>query len=244
MKIASCGEFKASSECRHSAHRLHKFLKQLKEVKLNYKLLSTLIIPALFAGFLIAGCSKDDDDNNNDQNNQSGVLVSLEMGNWWLAAYEYNIPGFTYQDTFECRVEEQVNISGDMYYLISNFGYCRNGADGLYVFGELGDPISLWYKYPASAGDEYIALGDVENEDYLVQVLSTNTVVTTPAGTFSCYRYKITGVEGSIHEDYLSYVYGSPNVGFIKRYTESDISTEESELIDYSIGGTISAIAN
>ncbi len=65
----------------------------------------------------------------------------------------------------------------------------------------------LRYKYPATAGDQYAVPGVFHSADtawvqdsmQICTVLSTDTVITVPAGTFHCYHYRFQWTYHSTH---------------------------------------------
>ena len=105
--------------------------------------------------------------------------------------------------------------------------FSRNDSVGQWEALAFGSQANLLAKYPADALDSFpIYLGALDN---VVQVVaaSIDTVLTVPAGEFSCYnyRYAFTGTWGD--EDYRVSYYFSPGVGKIKSEFYGKTSAED-----------------
>ena len=145
-----------------------------------------------------------------------GVIMPLAVGNKWIAEYlEYNDGGVSRRRLDTTSVERDTVIDGELRYMISVATGYVNRDDGLYMWGldrQLGSPV-LFFKYPASVGDEIRPSSHAGDSVWLViRVRSVNESVTVPAGTFSCYHYVFaTNTGQEISRSYLA-----PNVGFVK----------------------------
>lgn len=184
---------------------------------------------------MISGCS----DESTSPSENSGEIWPLKVGNQWI--YKNHIidsigaPERVVLDT--TTVIEMKVINNESWYKFYQDGivqfktYFRNRPDGLWAIN--GDESALIYKYPAKVGDVIF-----ENEDEKLEVISVNTSITTPAGTFICYAYKETDyreIDGKIETtEKINYL--SPDIGPIAgTVTSANIIKLRSELISYTL---------
>jgi len=125
-------------------------------------------------------------DNPVDINTPStSVLLPLDVGNsWTFRRTEYNTNGsVNYIDTITQNIVKDSSLYGFKWSFESyeQFLY-QNDKQGLWIF--YTEP-RLYYRYPSSPNVHF-----VQNYD-TVTVVSTDTLITTPAGSFHCYHYKI-----------------------------------------------------
>jgi hypothetical protein len=98
---------------------------------------------------------------------------------------------------------------------------------------------TLMAKYPAAVGDTFSRIYPfpLQNGSVSVEVISTGTNVSVPAGTFSCHVYRATlATDGRLTFD----SYYSPGVGLVKTnfygLTPADSSvTREARLTGYNV---------
>ncbi|MBI2571130.1 MAG: hypothetical protein HYV63_29340 [Candidatus Schekmanbacteria bacterium] len=104
--------------------------------------------------------------------------------------------------------------------LSSDDGLLRNESDGTYSYGSVGDPWStgeLWLKYPTSPGESWNFAGTE------VSVVSVDTSVDVPAGTFTCVVYQT----GNL------LLYFAPGVGMVRTYEPG--GAINTRLLSYSV---------
>lgn len=126
-----------------------------------------------------------------------------------------------------------------------------SGLETNYYLFEGNKEFELLYKYPAQLGDIYPK--PINDSIPYFEVLATNKIITTPAGTFPCYAYRYTNkrynmdIKGdTIGYDIIEYLdYCTVGVGMVKsvksyrdynisrKLISEDITTEE--LIDYNV---------
>lgn len=143
------------------------------------------LISVLLAVLVIFGFSQCSDDPSNPSSNS--VLMPLVKGNWWTYSQtKYDSLGNVEKQDYETvKIEFDTLISGVSYYLFGE-SLVRNTDNGFSVYEVEDDDIylSLLFKYPASVGEQWA----IDNDT--MQLVSNNFSVTTPKGTFSCYKYK------------------------------------------------------
>ena len=192
------------------------------EVLFVPKVLTTLALIIL----LNCCCSKDEPTSSPEP--EKSALIPLEIGNVWqyvdtlfgepprISAITESVDvvqelnGQTWYRTQQKAVSDGVTYS---------FEYLTcNRADGYYWL-----PLSnadtvprLVWKYPAEIGDTFNLQGSARTI-----VKSTNAVITSPAGTFSCYLYAWEYAPGMLRSDST---WIAPCVGIVK-YVSVDSTT-------------------
>jgi hypothetical protein len=149
-------------------------------------------------------------------------IVPLAVGNRWIYQYSYMDDAGTvlesYTDT--TTIPSDTNTSSGRWFLARwliepTFGANRStGFTLLDGYREVrpGAQPALLYRYPSNKGDHYQHSFLPSDPPFTITVIDTATAVTTPAGTFICYKYLLgTLVRGS--EQYVGYHYLSPGVG-------------------------------
>ena len=125
-------------------------------------------------------------DNPVDVNTPStSVLLPLDVGNsWTFRRTVYNTDGsINYSDTITQKIVKDSSLYGFQWSFESYEQILyQNDEQGLWIF--YTEP-RLYYRYPSFRNVNF-----VQNFD-TVTVISTDTLVTTPAGTFHCYHYRI-----------------------------------------------------
>jgi hypothetical protein len=155
----------------------------------------------LFLGLLVllSSCKKDSAPTEPQSN--AGEILPLKVGNQWIGRVtDLDSPGHpSHLDTMV--VAKDTVIQNEKWFFLTGWSlYVANRTDGLWAL----DNSQTWllWKFPAVEGESYRRLFDT------VTVVSTNAIVSVPAGTYRCYQYH---VEGSDYNEYLS-----PDVGPIK----------------------------
>jgi hypothetical protein len=112
-----------------------------------------------------------------------------------------------------------------------------NRADGLWNRDYIEEP-NLAVKFPAQVGDIFYSGEPDDPQDTMYHrrtyVLSTDTIITTPAGTFSCYAY---GYYYNNSQTLAQQIFYSPTVGYIKEEIYSGVNLDHYgvELISYTL---------
>lgn len=142
------------------------------------------------------------------------VIVPLAIGNQWLShVTQYNSSGGII-DEFEAStiVTGDTVINDSTWYLVDDNaaglgGILTNMDDGAWTYFPDSTPAAaLVLRYPASAGQSYPYYSVTVNID------ATNASVTVPAGTFSCYYYRLSApIIGTVGK-----IWAAPNIGVIK----------------------------
>jgi hypothetical protein len=144
------------------------------------------------------------------------VILPLTIGNQWITnVIEYNENGQVVDEYTGTGivVGDTVINSWNWYFLESDTGMTTdtsswtNKTDGAWARTDsTGEPETLMLKYPAIAGESYPVY------DVTVTVESIDASVTVPAGTFTCYYYRMhIPIFGTIGR-----VWAAPNIGLIR----------------------------
>ena len=134
----------------------------------------------------------------------TSVLLPLDEGNSWIfLRTEYDTSGSVIKtDTITQRIVKDSSLYGFNWSYESNErNLYRNDEQGLWLF--YGQP-RLYYRYPSFPNVEFIQNFDT------VTVISTDTLITTSAGTFHCYHYRINFNNFPINQ------FIGPDLGFVK----------------------------
>ena len=186
------------------------------------------ILILLLSLFIFFSCKKENSDPVTS-GGTSQTIIPLAQSNFW-----------NYQSVMIPQLDTNYYsnwISGDTtigteYWLkvftgdSTNYVFERNKADGLHQILEPTGLDELIFKFPAAVGDHYTTTTIPDTVD----VLNIDTLISVPAGQFSCYEYKI--------KEFGNYflVYVSPGTGFIKAYAYVNGSlTTVNELINYHL---------
>lgn len=138
------------------------------------------------------------------------AILPLRTDNYWTAQNTvYDVQGNEYASSETTRwIVRYTIISGERWYIDQSDDLYINQADGLHQRTDAGSSY-LFLKYPATVGQSYPA-NPVTNETIIVK--ATDTSITVPAGTYSCYMYE-RRTAGST--TLVNYFY-SPNIGPIR----------------------------
>jgi len=173
----------------------------------------------------------------------SDKLAPLAVGNYWefQRVWFDTLGKESHIDTVRITVNDQIDISGTTVYSWSWDFYSShsilltNMSDGVYVFGYVQDGVqtlydapSLWLKYPGKVGEEFYAKSD----DVTYKIASISSIISVPAGEFTCYEYRGTAPE--FGGDVVTYF--SPQIGYIaQKVSLGGTPQYEFRLVDYKI---------
>ncbi|NNG26989.1 MAG: hypothetical protein HKM87_05650 [Ignavibacteriaceae bacterium] len=155
----------------------------------------------------------------------SDGLIPLKVGNSWT--YQSTIydldSNITFQGTYLQEVFASVVSENLTWYYIdrepeaNQYPRYTNKEDGYYEKEYETDKVELKFKYPCSEGDSYLY------GDHYINVLSTDTIITTTRGDFKCILYRLQfldpgfpGLRYHIAEWFIS-----PEIGIIRYYSYS-----------------------
>lgn len=185
------------------------------------------LITLVFLAVLMISCSDDcptESKTNTD-------LMPLAIGNAW--AYKITLNTGT---TFEINDVPKDTTINNIKWFVYNLNekpavIFSNQSGGLWTY--LYNPTTkvvepeLYYKYPASQGENYFV-----NDSIKVTITSISTPVTVYAGTFNCYLYHSNYNNGEAEYD----EYMCPGVGAVKiiEYKNSAV-VKTTELEFYTI---------
>ena len=175
------------------------------------------------AVMLVAGCSDDNGTNGGDP--IPNVIVPLALGYTWAGTQiEYDFTGAEVVDFYQTFfVNQDTTIAGERWFAIAGAKILlANRDDGLWIRYGFQDTLDLqepamYAKYPTTVGQSWqsgISLSAT------VTVVSVDTSVTVPKGTYSCYLYEWVRDSGTRIDRYFM----APKAGWIKtefhRFTE------------------------
>jgi len=183
--------------------------------------------------FVLMGCKKEDTSPAASAMTplSSIQIVPHKIGNRW----NLRSVNFTSHDTnyFANSIIKDTLIGLELWF-IEEFGNAgssvptKNKNDGLYFYHNTINSGELAYKYPAQVNDGYYS--SYYNDSIIV--LSINSTVTVPAGTFNCYQYFTYRLWGT----YAGYIYVSPEIGFVKSESYiNNVLSSNVELISYHL---------
>ncbi|MES2766500.1 MAG: hypothetical protein V4642_11555 [Bacteroidota bacterium] len=183
---------------------------------------------------ILSGCS----DNSSNPAESTGEIWPLKVGNQWIfKIHVIDSIGAAERTVLDTStVIGSKTINNEIWYDIYQDGivqlkiYFKNRPDGLWAIHK--DESALVYKFPAKVGDIML-----ENDEKL-EVISTDTSITTPAGIFICYAYReINNFEFDGKSETTEKIsYFAPNIGQIKSEVKSLRGHQSrSELISYTL---------
>ena len=163
-----------------------------------------------FATSSFIGCSGD---NPVESNNSIPAIIPLAIGNSWsFSTTMYDTLG-----SIQAQLEITQTVTGDTtlfgkrlfkYYSLwaanTDSGIISYSGYSISSFSPTDTVASyvLLYKYPARPGDNF-RTG--------MSVVSIDTLITVPAGSFNCIKY-----QSSIYSPLDGYIYIAPGIGIIK----------------------------
>ena len=136
------------------------------------------------------------------------VIIPLAVGNQWVthtASWDSSgRPNVTLVDT--ARIVRDTTVQFERWFVDKTGSCVTNRPTGYWVLSN--SVPDLFLKYPVSLNDSYVYGNDS------VQVVSMDTSITVPAGTFNCVGYKmIYSIQGIAYQMLLA----SLNKGMIRR---------------------------
>lgn len=193
----------------------------------RYALIVSFVLTLLVGSFL--SCS--DPVSSPPESEPASSIRPLTIGNQWFGTRErYGQAGMieTYHST--ATVVGDTTVSDTLWFEIfhetddtSQFAftwssYLRDDSVGQWEAMSFAHPATLLAKYPANALDSFpLYVGAFDTIVPLV-VTSIDTILTVPAGEFSCYNYSYTILANWDDTITVSYWF-SPGVGMIKTET-------------------------
>ncbi len=158
-----------------------------------------VLIAVLFTG-LIFSCNKDsNNDNNNNSNNNNTSTDNypwMKTGNEWRYNSLSSLLTDTITDAAIKLIVRQLSSNSFVYRVYNDYGSNDSGVyvvsnDTLYIqsynYGVLSAKQKLFY-IGMHVGDTWVTTN--QSTTCTQTVLSVNDVVTTPLGTFTCYRVR------------------------------------------------------
>ena len=168
-----------------------------------------------FVVFILTSCKKD---NPVDSSPSVKQIWPLNPGNTWsFSTIEYDTTGaVTHSGAGALVVTTDTIVDGETWYHISGVGwggsmFYTNRSDGFFAMLNSGTGLTkgLLFKYPVNAGDSW------NFGDQYIFLQSTDTSITVPAGTYHCYKYRLS------MDDY----YFCPGVGIIAQDSYSSTNS-------------------
>jgi len=169
-----------------------------------------------------------------DSGSSGEQLMPSAVGNNW-SYVELPAPGFTgdtsaytlsmTKDTMMTLIINSVNDIGHWFRVTGQSGmpptYYANRSTGFWLTFFYNDGtnniviILLMAKYPASIGDRYSRPypAPLQNASQEVEVISTDSAMTVPAGSFACHVYRVTSTSDGRR---LYDAFYAPGVGLVK----------------------------
>ncbi len=186
---------------------------------------STILLPLLL--LLIAGCSTSP-----TAQNAGSVIVPLAVGNEWIGrTTRYNFSGGINTSLPEpwMVITSMQTINGEEWFFNENGASYINRPDGCWTHLMATDSFRL-ARYPGQVGDTSSLLAFIETFengmlgdtfDILSSIAATDTSVTVPAGTYSCYHYqsKAYAYRPGVAMRIFSDEFYAPNVGPVRSVT-------------------------
>jgi hypothetical protein len=149
----------------------------------------------LLTAILIAGCF------DSPTSSTSSVIMPLKVGNQWIGRVTSDSSGTSIVSYDTLTIVQEVVINNETWYKANTGDFYINRANGLLSTpnpNQSGDCACNVIQYPASRGDTILAPevlvlvpGNPEPVTQKVgrEVLATDSTITVPAGSFSCYHY-------------------------------------------------------
>lgn len=155
-------------------------------------------------------------------------IMALNVGNRWIwRATLYDTLGRAFSPYLDSLKIDSVQVTNSERWYFPGRPYEKlafaNLAGGCYYrafSSAVPTPSFLFYKYPATLNETYKAPQGLVSGSHvwivdtlkIMTVLSTDTTITVPAGTFRCYLYRYAWVNGIFYsEEFLS-----PGVGWVR----------------------------
>jgi hypothetical protein len=181
---------------------------------------------------LLASCSEQSNPTGSGTSS-SNQIMPLAVGNSWTTRVTfYDTTGAVANlDSSTIKIVRDTTIQNEKWFADSSGILYTNRSDGLWM--KWASSTVLVAKYPASLGDTFTT--GVFN-DMTATVLSMDTSITVPKGTFRCYRYR--AIKGAFDTNYSNYSednsYFSLGIGLIK--WEDYLKTRAGTRYRYAVG--------
>jgi len=207
-------------------------------LKVNHFLLLILLL-----SILILSCSES-----TEPDSSTFSFIPLTIGNKWeYKVTDFDSTGNVINQIYGTRtIFEDTVVKGITWYAYTGDfrgNWNTNKSDGYWVFveGDSGQSINdtswIEYKFPTQVGEVY------GNPDYPTEVVSTNEIISVPAGSFRTIHYRIQ-LDDIIFYNFLGVSFDSyvcPGLGIIKtmqigkRYDGTKFVVYQNELASYDI---------
>ena len=196
---------------------------------------SVLLKVVLMFVVVLSGCT-DTDDNDIAGPQQSDVLVPLNTTNYWIYERMIFADEVLQSQSLDTARIKTFTWNGETWHEYWRHCHCRNSDEGLVkLFRDDNHPdgvVELFFKYPASAGDEI----QIEFDGSTVSLRATNMSRAVPSGLFQgCYFYRVDAPRENAVWDYLI----KPGMGTIRlegRFEDEGVQyTDVRELKEYHI---------
>ena len=180
--------------------------------------MNRLIIAVVAAGLILIAACDTTGIPSDDFAGES--LIPLEIGNQWIwrTTEQSFVDGWqdsTYVDT--TRVVADVLLDDERWYQLRTNGeeaLATNRPSGYWKSGPGGIGAHLVYQYPAEVGDTFPAIS--AHDSSYVRVMSLDTTITVPAGTFQAVHYaQITAITSGL--SFACNFFVAPQVGLVKK---------------------------
>lgn len=156
----------------------------------------------------VSSCNKEEQKSPNSAQINTLEIMPLKVGNEWV----YKVTDYEVSGQIEDQKEEIWTVVKDtvisnekVFYTNEGFSYL-NRNDGLYTYDSTDSTYTKFVKYPGIVGESFTTFSGERST-----IISTNKMVTGPAGTFNCYQYS-TIISSLLTE----VIYFSPGSGLIK----------------------------
>lgn len=177
------------------------------------------VLAFLGALLLASGCGRD----------TANDLLPLAVGHEWVTFTLDAVTDSTaVPDTGRMVITADTNIAGETWYVavLTRLGMpdtvvlrLVNRPDGLWSWMQSDKGITLptlWAKYPATR-DEIYQWTPIPELTMPVQVMAVDSLITVPAGQFSCVAYKFVDTKNSPADSSVSIYFFAKGVGVIRK---------------------------
>jgi hypothetical protein len=169
-------------------------------------------------------CCQTEDVSLTPQSPTPAVIFPLAVGNYWVRErIVYDTSGVVSGSQIDTvKVLGDSLLQGERWFIVSRDGgryLVTNRSTGLWIMGA-GSP-SMQYEYPGEPGDTFVFTVNTSP----VRVVHTDSSITVPAGTFSCYVYETSWPSSRVHVRWSESF--CPEIGFIgseSHQSQSDTS--------------------
>ncbi|HEY3876905.1 MAG TPA: hypothetical protein VGM92_15680 [Candidatus Kapabacteria bacterium] len=181
---------------------------------------------AAFSSVCVLGCASSLPSSTSKSNETIGPkqIFPLQVGNTYIMKKDYYSfkTGIYYMTAFDTtRIVDTERLNNQTYYVTNKKEIVIDAPDG--YRSDKGRVLEA--KYPGKVGDKYYYYTKINNytpPDTTTgtwEIIDTNDLVTVPAGTFSCYKYRLEAIGKSGKLWLRSFDWWSPGFGLIKTET-------------------------